>query len=94
MKNIEKINNQYIYDTPTNIVEKEGILFRGMTSYKKNKPQWVKILTIFFSLVILVFPGIFLSIILFSGGISIITILGPLFLVGGIIAIYQNVRKY
>lgn len=89
----KKIDNQYLYDTPTGIVEKEGKLFRGMSSYDKNRPVWVKILVIFFSTLVLVLPGICLSVFTFIGGISVATILGPLFLIGGVIAIYQNIRK-
>jgi hypothetical protein len=43
----DEVKVPYIYDTPTGIVEKEGLLFRGMTSYDSNRPVWVKILIVF-----------------------------------------------
>ena len=93
MKNKEKTDNQYIYDTPMGIIEKEGRLLRGMSSYDNNRPFWVKILIIFFSLMMFVFPAIFLFVL----GIIVINFLliffGILFLICGTIAIYKNLKR-
>ena len=93
MNNKEKIDVPYTYDTPTGIVEKEGQMFRGMAKHDGKRPLFVKILTIFFSLLIFVLPGIALSIMGFRGVISFATILGLLMLIAGIVVIYQNIRK-
>ena len=103
----DEVKVPYIYDTPTSIVEKEGLLFRGMTSYDSNRPVWVKILIIFFSLLIFVLPGLFLSWISVAGIYEMaqgqvklsegyqwffVLAFGVLLLIGGIMAIYQNIR--
>jgi len=98
------MDDSYIYDTPTGIIEKEGRLFRGMTD-AKNRPLWLRLLIIFFSLVIFVIPGLFLF-----GGFLIAFIyhpyldsssyeavipffLGLLLLSGGMFVIYKNLKK-
>ena len=103
----DEVKVPYIYDTPTGIVEKEGLLFRGMTSYDSNRPVWVKILIVFFSLLIFVLPWLFISWIsvaviyeMAQGQVKLSEgyqwlfglAFGVLLLIGGVMAIYQNIR--
>jgi hypothetical protein len=108
MEKEEKVKIPYIYDTPTGIVEKEGMMLRGMGD-NKTKPLWVRLLSVFFSLVIFVIPGLSLTIFIYGSLIAILmegkfvmsdavsgiipAILGPIFLVGGLIVIYKNIKK-
>ena len=103
----EKIEEPFKYDTPTNMVEKEGELFRGMSS-AKSKSLFLRIITIIFSLIILVIPGGF---VFFVGLASILSIIFPKFgadmrgnffapllfggvlFLGGIVLIYRNIKK-
>jgi hypothetical protein len=99
--------NRFIYDTPTGMIEKQGRLYKGMSTYDPNRSVFVKCLTIFFSLVILILPGAALT---YLGGMGIfslvkngysaenfqillIFIFGVPMLVGGIKVILVNIKK-
>jgi len=105
--NKDEIDIPHIYDTPTGIIEKEGNMWRGMTTYNSKRSLWLRALIIFFSFIILILPGLLL---IYIGGaviylalnkqetlqiypLLISIIVGLPLLIGGMKAVYQNSRK-
>jgi hypothetical protein len=93
----------YKYDTPTNLIEKQGDMYRAITDHNPNRSLFLRILIIFFSLFILIFPGLFCLFIAIYVLVDFeIWNLFPFFLniliglpltIGGIKAIYNNIKK-
>ena len=54
----------YIYDTPLGVVEKQGMMYRGMAD-PKGKPLWIRAVSIVIGIMALILPGIF--ILIFAG---------------------------
>jgi len=105
---MEKNKNNFgipeVDNTPTGIVEMEGRFFRGISDSSKQRPSWVRICAIIFSIIALLFPGIsFLTIAITlypsiyndNGifGFVMITLFGLLFTAGGIIGIKKNRKR-
>ena len=87
----EKIQEPFKYDTPTNIVEKEGEIFRGIGYVGKGKSLTMRIASIILSVIILIIPGAFL---MFAGfGAFVPMLIGLILFVGGISAVYRNIKN-
>ncbi len=95
-------NIQYTYDTPNNLIKKEGDFFRNMTSPTTQKSLSLRIFIVIFTVLILLLPGITFVI------LSLITIsdfytpifsriagltMGIFFTILGLNIIYKNIRK-
>lgn len=49
---------EYTYDTPNNLITKEGDFFRSIASPTVQRPLWLRIYIIIFAILILALPGI------------------------------------
>ncbi len=95
---------QYKYDTPTNLIEKQGNVYRAMTDRNPNRPLFVRIIIILLGLFYFIPAGL---ICLYMGATTmledfkfwallpffLIVFIGLLLTGSGIMAIYNNVRK-
>ncbi len=98
-----KLQEPYIYDTPTGIIQKEGQFFRGIGTHDANRSIFVRSMAIFFSLFMFVLPGFFVPFFIVSVALGetdpspfwfiLPVIFGGLWMSAGILVIYQNVRK-
>ena len=57
MEKEEHNNNPHMYNTPNNLIKKEGDFFRNLTS-QQQKPLWLRVCTILFAILIIMLPGI------------------------------------
>lgn len=92
------------YDTPTNIIEKQGDIYRAMSDRNPSRPLFVRIIIILFGLFYFIPAGLFC---LFMGTATVlddfklwtllpflvIVSIGLLLTGSGIMAIYNNIRK-
>jgi ABC-type spermidine/putrescine transport system permease subunit I len=103
--NNRDIKTDYKYDTPTNIINKEGDFYRGML--RGNKSLTLRVASIVIALLVLIIPGLFILGYL-AWGIymaqpdikSIVQILlvlpfwlGLILFVAGSIIVVKNIRK-
>ena len=94
-------------NTPTGLLNMQGDMLRGMTDNSKERSLFVRILTIFFSLVILLIPGLLLAwfgvewylnegqrvgVAMNISGV-IPSVIAILMIIGGIYGIMVNLRK-
>lgn len=99
----EKDNNiQYTYDTPNNLIKKEGGFFRSIASPTTRRSLSLRIFIIIFTVLILLLPGItfvILSLITISDFYTPILsriagfVMGIFFTILGLNIIYKNIRK-
>jgi threonine/homoserine/homoserine lactone efflux protein len=99
----EKDNNiQYTYDTPNNLIKKEGDFFRKMTSSATRRPLSLRIFIIIFAILVLILPGItfvILSMVTISDFYTPILsriagfVMGIFFTILGLNIIYKNIKK-
>ncbi len=91
-----------MYDTPNNLIKKEGDFFRNMTLSTTQRPLSLRIFITIFSILILVLPGItftMLSIVPISGYNTPLVsrvaglVMGIFFITLGISIISKNIKK-
>lgn len=94
----------YKYDTPMNLIEKQGDMYRAMSDRNPNRPLFVRIIIILFGLFYFIPAGLFC---LFMGTATmlddfkfwallpflLIVFIGLLLTGSGIMVIYNNIRK-
>lgn len=93
---------QYTYDTPNNLITKEGDFFRNLVSSTVQRPLYVRICIAIFSVLMLIVPGVAFTLLALTTikgyEVALISriaglVIGIFFTILGLIIVYKNIKK-